>query len=80
MIDQIVNHFEEEFKEMEKVVPTVEQTRDPTFKGSRSLTHKWKDMEFSQNGTEPEHTGYDREKLIHIAKSSVEIPATINPH
>jgi len=54
--------------------------KDPNYKGSRSLTHKWKDMDFSQRGKEPSDTGYDKVKLINIAKSSVEIPKHINPH
>jgi hypothetical protein len=75
-----VNHFEEEFKEGEKYKPTLQQTREPKYKGSRSLTHKWKDMDFSQNGRDPAHTGYNKEKLINIAKASVEIPSHVSPH
>lgn len=37
-------------------------------------------MEFSQWGKDPQYTGFDEEKLIKIAKSSVEIPDHIKPH
>ena len=47
MMDTIVNFFEEEFKESEKFKPDLKSTKDPNYKGSRSLTHKWKDMDFS---------------------------------
>lgn len=50
MLQQINQHFEEEFKLGETLKPSLKDTRDPTFKGSRSLTHKWKDMEFSELG------------------------------
>lgn len=79
-MDKLTEYFEEEFKESEKIKPSLKDLRDPNFKGSRSLTHKWKDMEFSQNGNEPKDTGFDKSKLIEIAKSSVEVPPNIKPH
>ncbi len=80
MVEQTVNYFEEEFKESEKYKPSISQVKDPQFKGSRSLTHKWDGMDFSQQGKEPEHTGYDKDTLITIAKSSVEVPEGFKPH
>ena len=47
MISQVEQHFEEEFKASESLKPNLQDTKDPTYKGSRSMTHKWKDMEFS---------------------------------
>lgn len=44
------------------------------------MTHKWKDMDFSQFGKEPSDTGYATDKLKTIAKSTVEIPDNIDPH
>ena len=52
----------------------MEETKNPKFKGSRSLTHKWEGMEFSQWGKEPMTTGYNLDDLVKIAESSVEIP------
>jgi hypothetical protein len=46
-MDQTANHFEEEFKASEGFKPSIKDTKDPNFKGSRSLTHKWEGMEFS---------------------------------
>jgi hypothetical protein len=44
------------------------------------MTHKWAGMNFSQWGKEPSTTGYDTEKLIKIAQSSVQIPLGFNVH
>lgn len=44
------------------------------------MTHKWKGMNFSQNGTEPSHTGYQIDKLKQIVKSTVDIPEGFNVH
>lgn len=41
MVEATASYFEEEYKESEKYKPSLEQVRDPKFKGSRSLTHKW---------------------------------------
>lgn len=80
MKQQITAHFEEEFKASENYKPTVAETKDPKFKGSRSLTHKWASMDFSQNGKEPIDTGFNKEKLINIATSSVEVSPGIEAH
>lgn len=68
---QINDYFEQEFQASLTIKPTLKETRDPAFRGSRSLTHKWAEMEFSQDGTEPHDTGYDPNKLIEIAQQSV---------
>lgn len=44
---QVEQHFDDEFKASETMKPSIAETRDPSYKGSRSLTHKWKGMEFS---------------------------------
>lgn len=55
-------------------------TVNPSYKGSRSMTHKWSGMAFSQNGTEPQDTGYDIGKLKHIGEQSVALPQGFNVH
>lgn len=80
IVEQTAAHFEDEFKESEHYKPSLAQLKDPTFKGSRSLTHKWQGYEFSQWGQEPETTGYDESALKSIIKASVEVPEGIKPH
>ena len=76
-----MNHFEEEFKASEGLKPRLEETKDPKFKGSRSLTHKWgSGMQFSQWGNDPKDTGAAKEKLMEIAKASVEIREGVRVH
>jgi 2-oxoglutarate dehydrogenase complex dehydrogenase (E1) component-like enzyme len=58
----------------------MKDTKDEKYQGNRSMTHKWKGMDFSQFGKEPSDTGYDIEKLRHISKASVEVPADVDPH
>jgi 2-oxoglutarate dehydrogenase complex dehydrogenase (E1) component-like enzyme len=60
--------------------PELSSTTNASYKGSRSLTHKWKGMNFSQNGSEPEHTGFDTSKLDKIARATVEIPDNFTVH
>ena len=50
IVDQTAIYFEDEFKESENYKPSIQQVKDPKFKGSRSLTHKWEGYEFSQWG------------------------------
>ena len=76
-MEQTAQYFEDEFKESEKIKPDLKDTKDPKFKGSRSLTHKWEGMEFSQWGAEPKQTGYNADTLKTIIKSSVEFPTDI---
>ena len=78
--EQTAAYFEEEYKASENYKPTLELTKDPTFKGSRSLTHKWIGMAFSQDGTEPDQTGYNKEDLTKIIRASVEVPSDVKPH
>ena len=78
--DEINQHFESEFQASLKFVPSMQDTTNPSYRGSRSLTHKWAGMAFSQSGKEPEHTGYDTEKLTQIARSTVNIPEGFNVH
>ena len=79
-MDQTASYFEDEFKESENYKPSIEQIKDPKFKGSRSLTHKWEGYEFSQWGKEPQTTGFDESALKNIVKASVEVPEGIKPH
>jgi len=83
-IDRVINqsnkYFEDEFQASKTFEPSIKQTRDPNYRGSRSLTHKWKDMAFSQDGIEPSETGFDTDKLHKIAQASVEIPASFSIH
>ena len=45
--EQIDEHFEKEYQASLTFKPTLKNTRDPKYRGSRSLTHKWADMAFS---------------------------------
>lgn len=47
MMQLTEKHFEKEFKDSADYIPSLNQTRNPEFKGSKSLTHKWKNMDFS---------------------------------
>lgn len=69
---RFVDWCENEFEESTIYKPTLEKTTDPTFKGIRAMTHKWEGMKFSTFGKEPKTTGYKKEKLIDIARASVE--------
>lgn len=80
IVEQTAQYFEDEYKESEKIKPSLVQTKDPKFKGSRSMTHKWEGMDFSQWGKEPTQTGYDQDTLKSIVKSSVEFPEDVKPH
>jgi 2-oxoglutarate dehydrogenase complex dehydrogenase (E1) component-like enzyme len=50
IVESTAAYFEEEFKEADKYKPSIDSFKDPKFKGSRTLTHKWSSMEFSQWG------------------------------
>ena len=75
-IDNITKKFldwwESEFDKAPLYVPTLELTTNENFKGIRSMTHKWKGMNFSWFGKDPLNTGYDIEKLKNIGYASVE--------
>ena len=62
------------------MTPDIKKTRDPSYRGSRSLTHKWADMEFSQWGSEASDTGYATDMLKKIGLQSVTIPEGFNVH
>jgi hypothetical protein len=47
MLAQIESHFEEEFKASDSFKPTIKDTLDPNYKGSKTLTHKWTGLVFS---------------------------------
>jgi len=74
IVDRIHQYFEDEYQAAADFKPTLESTKDKEYKGSRSMTHKWEGMDFSQFGVEPQQTGYSKEKLVEIAKASVDVP------
>jgi len=77
---EINQHFESEFEKSKSFKPDILKTKDARYKGSRAFTHKWEGIDFSQNGKEPENTGYDSETLKEIGLSSVRRPADFNVH
>ena len=78
--NEINSHFENEFQKSQTFSPKLKNTTDPKYKGSRALTHKWSGMDFSQNGKEPQETGFDTDHLESIARSTVELPDDFNVH
>ena len=78
--NEINNHFETEYQASLKFKPTLKNTTDPTYRGSRTLTHKWSGMQFSQWGEEPEQTGYDTAELLKIGEATCDIPSDFNLH
>lgn len=61
-------------------MPDLKNTTDPSYRGSRSMTHKWSGMQFSQWGEEPVQTGHDTDELVQIAKSTLALPTDFNVH
>ena len=53
---------------------------DPKYRGSRSMTHKWAGMNFSQMGSDPAETGFDEAKLVEITKSTIDLPSDFAVH
>ena len=51
--NQVEEHFEKEYQASLTLKPSLKDTINPSYKGSRSMTHKWASMTFSQDGTEP---------------------------
>jgi len=41
IVTQITDYFENEFEKSKKYTPTLKNTMNPKFKGSRAYTHKW---------------------------------------
>lgn len=62
--EQIEAHFEQEYQQSLTFVPELKNTTDSNYRGSRSLTHKWQGMQFSQNGSEPSQSGYEDRKSV----------------
>ena len=52
-------------------IPEMKNTTNPRYKGSRAYTHKWAGIIPSQDGAEPESTGYDAAALKDIGLKSV---------
>jgi probable 2-oxoglutarate dehydrogenase E1 component DHKTD1 len=50
------------------------------YRGSRTLTHKWRGMKLSQDGMNPEETGYNVKKLLEIGEASVALPTGFEVH
>ena len=78
--EQVLVHFEQEFQHSLTRKPELKNVTDPNYRGSRSLTHKWQGMQFSQWGEEPAQTGVETSKLIDIAKSTVDLPVGFSVH
>ena len=45
--EQIEGHFEQEFQKSLTLTPSLKDTTNPSYRGSRSMTHKWSEMTFS---------------------------------
>jgi 2-oxoglutarate dehydrogenase complex dehydrogenase (E1) component-like enzyme len=73
-------HFESEFEQSLNFTPSVKNMTNPKYKGSRAFTHKWRGMVLSQDGTDPEDTGYALDDLRVIAEESVRLPADFTCH
>lgn len=81
MKQRFLDKTEEEFKAAADFKPLASNTRNENYLGSRSLTHKWKDMEFSDRGKELGPTGIDRARLDKLVEASVHLPGdSFNPH
>lgn len=53
------------------IQPNLKDATNPLYKGSRAYTHKWAGIVPSQNGVEPNQTGYNISQLQEIGKISV---------
>lgn len=71
---------EEEFKAADTFKPLLSNTWNPEYLGSRSLTHKWKEMDFTHQGKELGATGYSVDSLKKIGFASVETPESFKLH
>ena len=80
IISEIDQHFENEYQKSLSFEPKLKNTINPKYKGSRAMTHKWAGIQFSQNGSEPEQTGYDTQELLNFARNSIELPEDFNVH
>lgn len=78
MTKRFIDWCDNEFEESTQFKPNLKDTKDPTYKGHRSMTHKWEGMDFSVFGKEPKQTGYDEETLKKIAYASVEYNENIH--
>ena len=78
--DQINEHFESEYQASLTHTPTLKNATNPKYRGSRTLTHKWEGMQFSQWGEDPDETGYDEETLRQIGYASVSLPDGFTVH
>jgi probable 2-oxoglutarate dehydrogenase E1 component DHKTD1 len=73
----------DEFQKANTHVLKIEDVRNEKFKGNKSLTHKWKSMNFPQFCEKDENilTGFkSTDELVSILKSSINLPATFNVH
>lgn len=60
----------------------LEEVRDPNFKGNKSLTGKWKDLNFPQFAQKDSEiqTGIDKEIIQRVLNASVNIPKEFKLH
>jgi len=80
VIKQVHDYMSDELKKSKVFKPTLAQTTNSKSKGSRAMTHKWRGMSFSQDGTDPADTGYDKDVLKDIGLKSVDIPEHFEIH
>jgi hypothetical protein len=67
----IFEYLEKQFEESKKIVRTIEDYKIDNSKGSKTLTKKWKDMDFSCFSYQEVNTGIDIERLKQIGLASV---------
>lgn len=58
----------------------MKNTTNPKYKGSRAFTHKWEGIVLSQDGVEPDQTGYAVDDLHIIGQQSVNLPEDFQVH
>lgn len=55
-------------------------TTNPSYLGSRSMTHKWSEFVLSHLGKDLGQTGISKDWLIEVGKASVETPKDFQIH
>mmetsp|Transcript_16854 Transcript_16854/g.14752 ORF Transcript_16854/g.14752 Transcript_16854/m.14752 type:complete len:175 (-) Transcript_16854:186-710(-) len=72
-------HLADQFSDKDNVKKTMEQLKDPHYKGAKSMQGKWNEMTFSQYGKE-EETGIDLETIPTYINASIFAPTTFQIH
>jgi 2-oxoglutarate dehydrogenase complex, dehydrogenase (E1) component, and related enzymes len=71
--------LEKEFDERNNVKKTIENLKNPEYKGAKSMTGKWSGMDFSQYGKEGP-TGISADAVKNYVYASINVPPTFNVH